>query len=90
MAIKVKSVLQTSVGLNLQNLILSICGVYKTQKNLVTSTVYYFVNRETGPVKTEELSCVIDINDHPAHCLYNALKIKLQERGVLLSDIEDC
>jgi hypothetical protein len=91
MAIKVKSTLQTTIGLDLQNLILSICGVYQVQKDLVTSNVYYFIDRECHFIKSESISCRFNVaqNELPAVALYNALKLKLQSQGVQLSDIED-
>ncbi len=89
MAIKVKSSLQTEVGMSFNNLILSICGVYQVQKTLAKTQVLYFIDREKIPVKTETLSCDFSENELPARALYNALKLKLQNEGVSLSDIED-
>jgi hypothetical protein len=90
MAIKVKSSLQTPIGMSFPNLILSICGVYNIQKNLAQATVYYYINRTAEHLKSENISCVFNVHEHPAQALYRSLKNKLVEQGVSLNDIEDC
>lgn len=74
MAIKLLIEEKTPQGLELKNLILSICGAYKVGKDMAEATLCWFADRQAQPLKYEQLRIQLSSHENVATQLYSKLK----------------
>ena len=74
MAIKLLCEEKTPQGLELKNLILSICAQYKVEKQTAEATVCWFADRSCQPLKYESLRIQLASHENVAAQLYSKLK----------------